>query len=218
MESFSVSTVVEILSSPAPPNSSGTPPPIKPTSPPFFTSSAISPGFLFSSSFTTGKTSFTTNSSAVCPINFWSSVRSAGVNTSLGCGDSRRKLPPFAAGLVRAAVAIWSVLAGSHFNWILVNDCLWHATKSVRPILLPLDGPVNTVNSLVSEEFQRLPVRVRSASSERSDSGYNPRSFHASLRTLMNTLHSFPPLPFLPLILGALLLAERSAPQVPPAS
>src|SRR5258708_12250973 len=106
MESFSVSTVVEILSSPAPPNSSGTPPPIRPTSPPFFTRSAINPGFLFSSSFTTGKTSFITNSSAVCPINFWSSVRSAGVNTSPGCGDSRRKLPPFAAGLVRVAVAI----------------------------------------------------------------------------------------------------------------
>jgi hypothetical protein len=28
------------------------------------------------------------------------------VNTSPGSGDSRRKLPPFAAGLVRVAVAI----------------------------------------------------------------------------------------------------------------
>src|SRR6266851_590368 len=182
IESFSVSTVVEILSRPAPPYSSGTPPPIKPTSPPFFTSSTISPGFLFSSSLATGNTSFNTNSSAVCPISFWSSVKSAGVNTSLGCGDSRRKLPPFAAGLVRVAVAIWSLLAGSHYNWILLNDCLWHATKSVRPILLPLDGPVNTVNSLVSEELQCLPARARSETGERSDSRYNPPSTHASLR------------------------------------
>src|SRR5215813_14907627 len=106
MESFSVSTVVAILSSPAPPYSSGTPPPISPSSPPLRTSSAIRPGFLFSRSFARGKTSFNTNSSAVWPISFWSSLKSAGVKTSCGAGDSSRKLPPFAGVLVTTLVAI----------------------------------------------------------------------------------------------------------------
>src|SRR5580692_9289197 len=106
MESFSVNTVVAILSSPAPPYSSGMPPLMIPSSAPFRTISAINPGFLFSNSFTKGMTSLVTNSSAVCPINFWSSERSAGVNTSWGKGDSSRKLPPSAAGLFKVAVAI----------------------------------------------------------------------------------------------------------------
>src|SRR3989442_12627080 len=44
-------------------------PPINPTSPPFFTSDAINPAFLFSRSLMSGKTSLRTNSSAVCPIS-----------------------------------------------------------------------------------------------------------------------------------------------------
>src|SRR5580704_14573227 len=106
MESFSVSTMVATLSRPAPPYCSGIPPLSKPSSPAFFTSSGMRPGFLFSNSFTSGRTSLTTNSSAVWPISFWSSVRSAGVKTSSGRGVSRRKLPPLAAGLVIVAVAI----------------------------------------------------------------------------------------------------------------
>src|SRR5262245_35376301 len=106
MESFSVKMVVAILSSPAPPYSSGTPPPISPSSPPLRTSSAIRPGLLFSRSFTSGKTSFSTNSSAVWPTSFWSSLKSAGVKTSCGAGDSNIKLPPFARVLVTTLVAM----------------------------------------------------------------------------------------------------------------
>src|ERR1700730_4186111 len=82
------------------------PPLMIPSSAPFRTNSAINPGFLFSNSFTKGMTSLVTNSSAVCPISFWSSVRSAGLNASCGNDDSSRKLPPFAAGLFKVAVAI----------------------------------------------------------------------------------------------------------------
>src|SRR5258708_7143090 len=39
-------------------------------------------------------------------MSFWSSVRSAGVKTSPGTGDSSKKLPPFAAGFAMVAVAI----------------------------------------------------------------------------------------------------------------
>src|SRR5271165_1828813 len=53
-----------------------------------------------------------TNSSAVCPMSLWSSVRSAGVNTSCGAVDSNRKLPPFAAGLERTELAMVLLLAG----------------------------------------------------------------------------------------------------------
>ena len=98
--------VVEILSSPAPPYCSGVPPLIRPRSAALRASSGIRPGFLASRSLTCGKTSLITNSSAVCPISFWSSVRSAGVKMSSAAGDSRRKLPPFAAGLVRTEVAM----------------------------------------------------------------------------------------------------------------
>src|SRR5882762_7626012 len=64
MESFSVNTVVAILSSPAPPYSSGMPPLMIPSSAPLRTISAINPGFLFSNSLTNGMTSLVTNSSA----------------------------------------------------------------------------------------------------------------------------------------------------------
>src|SRR5438067_1423875 len=43
LDKISTTVLTEKLSSPAPPNSSGTPLPSNPTSPPFFTSSAISP-------------------------------------------------------------------------------------------------------------------------------------------------------------------------------
>src|SRR6267142_965110 len=132
IESFSVRTVVEILSRPAPPYSSGTPPPIKPTSPPFFTSEAINPVFLFSRSLMSGKTSLRTNSSAVWPISFWSSLKSAGVKTSPGCADSSRKLPPFAAGFVRVAVAIWVAPSGGMAaNAIRSGPCLWRVALTV---------------------------------------------------------------------------------------
>jgi len=46
-------------------------------------------------------------------------VRQIGsVKTSPGCGDSRRKLPPFAAGLVRVAVAILVAPRGKSCNWV----------------------------------------------------------------------------------------------------
>src|SRR6202158_3448015 len=106
MYNFSVSSVDAILSSPAPPYCSGVPPLIKPSAPAFFTSSGMSPGFLFSRSLAKGSTSLRINSSAVCPINFWSSVKSAGVKMSFGAADSSRKLPPLAAGLLTTEVAM----------------------------------------------------------------------------------------------------------------
>ncbi len=118
-----------ILSRPAPPYCSGIPPPSNPSSPDFFNSSGMSPGFLFSSSFTSGKTSLTTNSSAVWPISFWSSVRSAGVKTSCGRGVSRRKLPPFAAGLVMVAVAMLGSLLRC-LDWYFHPE-FWHAPLRV---------------------------------------------------------------------------------------
>ena len=79
-----------------------------------------------------GMTSLATNSSAVWPIRRWSSVSSAGVKTSSGRGDSMRKLPPFAAVLMRVAVAILVAPRRDRCNQDSVNVCFetGHADRS----------------------------------------------------------------------------------------
>src|SRR6266851_4584833 len=53
-----------------------------------------------------GMISFCANSSAVCAISECCSLKSSGVNTSSGCRESNRKLPPGAVSLGAAVVAM----------------------------------------------------------------------------------------------------------------
>src|SRR5579864_2596766 len=105
-DSFSASSVEETLSNPAPPYSSGIPPPSNPTSPAFFSTCGIKPSLCCSSSAASGKTSFATNSSAVWPISRWSPVKSAGVNTSSGRHAEIKNPPPRIKFCVTVVVAI----------------------------------------------------------------------------------------------------------------
>jgi len=97
---------MEILSRPAPPYSSGTPPPSNRLAP-FFTNWGISPGLFVLQILIKGKLPLGQILRRL-PDQFLIVGEIRRRKHIAGLRDSRRKLPPFAAGLVRVAVAIWS--------------------------------------------------------------------------------------------------------------